>query len=119
MFKNNKIILLVLLIIVAFAGYRFVFKKDASSGSSDLAVDSGADAGGQTVIGKDLIVTLFKLKSLTLDDTFFRDPIFNSLNDFSVPIVPQEVGRNNPFSPIGGLVNLDGGATSGDKKIKN
>ncbi|KKS44216.1 MAG: hypothetical protein UV08_C0024G0004 [Parcubacteria group bacterium GW2011_GWA2_42_18] len=119
MFKNNKVILLVLLIIVAFAGYRFVFKKDAPMGDSSLTVDSSAEGGGQSAIGKDLIVTLSKLKSLALDDTFFNDPIFNNLNDFSVPIVPQEIGRDNPFSPISGSVNLESGSLSGDKKAQN
>lgn len=112
MFKNNKVILLVLLIIIAFVGYNFMFKKDVSSGSGDLAVDSPEGASGQSAIGKDLVINLSKLKSLTLDETFFQDPIFNSLNDFSVPIVPQEVGRDNPFSPISGLANPDKGSVS-------
>jgi hypothetical protein len=119
MFKNNKVILLVLLIIVAFAGYSFVFKKDAPAGDSSLTVDSSVDGGGQSAIGKDLIITLSKLKSLALDDTFFRDPVFNNLNDFSVPIVPQEIGRDNPFSPISGLVSSDNSGLSGDKKAQN
>lgn len=118
MFKNNKIILLALLGIVAFAGYHYMFKKDAPAVNSDLVADSATDDSGQSAIGKDLLITLSKLRSLNLDDNFFKDPIFNSLNDFSVPIVPQEVGRNNPFSPIGGQVSLDSADLSGDKKIK-
>lgn len=120
MFKKNKVILLAMLIILAFVGYRFMFKKDPSSGNSDLATDSGAETLGQSAIGKDLIVTISKLKSLTLDDSFFKDPIFNSLNDFSIPLASQEVGRANPFSPIGGLGNTDNsGVSSSDKKSKN
>ena len=117
MFKNNKVMLLVLLIIItAFFGYRYMFKKDSSSGSSDLAVDSSAGTSEQAIIGKDLMVAISKLKSLTLDDTFFQDPTFVSLNDFSVPIADQDVGRGNPFSPIG--ANGSSAAQS-DKKVNN
>ena len=119
MFKKNKVILPAALIILAFIGYRFMFQKDPSSGNSALAVESKVADGGQSVIGKDLIVTLSKLKSLVLDETFFKDPVFNSLNDFSTSIAPQEVGRTNPFSPIGGLSVSDGGDSAADKKVKN
>ncbi len=104
MFKNNKVILLVLLIIAAFIGYNFLFKKNSQT-NSDLVAQSKQGQSGQPAIGKDLMIALSELKSLTLDDTFFKDPIFNSLTDFSVQIVPQEVGRSNPFSPIGGQLN--------------
>lgn len=114
MSKKNKVMLVVLLVILAFFGYRFMFKKDASSGKSDLAVDAGAEASGQSAIGRDLIVTISKLKSLNLDDSLFKDPIFNNLSDFSIPLIPQEVGRSNPFSPIGGSANPDNGGPSGE-----
>ncbi|MBU6431196.1 MAG: hypothetical protein KGJ58_02215 [Patescibacteria group bacterium] len=102
MFKNNKVTLLILLIIAAFVGYNYFLKKDKPT-NGDLAVESQQqDQNGQPAIGKDLMAALFKLKSLTIDDTFFKDPIFNSLTDFTVQIAPQEVGRNNPFSSVGG-----------------
>lgn len=100
MFKSNKTILIALLIIAAFVGYRYMFKKD-NPNNSDLVAETGQGQNGQSAVGKDLMITISKLKSLTLDETFFNDPIFKSLNDFSVPIIPQEVGRSNPFSPIG------------------
>lgn len=116
MFKNNKVILLVILIIIAFVGYRFMFKKDSSSRNSDLVAESSEEVTAQSAIGKDLVINLSKLKSLDLDEKFFQDPIFNSLNDFSVPIASQNVGRTNPFSPISGMVSSEG---SGVSKIKN
>lgn len=119
MFKNNKIILLVLVVIVAFAGYNYVFKKKPVSDNSVLAVDTPGGENEEDMIGRELLITLSKLKSLTLDDSFFKDPVFISLNDFSSPIVRQEVGRSNPFSPISSFSNQDKGDVSGDKKVKN
>lgn len=105
MFKNNKVILIVLLIILAFIGYRFFFNKDVPLGDSSLVVDSSTSESEQSIIGKDMIMALSKLKSLKLDDTFFRDPVFSSLKDFTVPIYPQGVGRTNPFSSFGNSVD--------------
>lgn len=103
MLKNNKIIFLVILIIAAFVGYNFLFKKESPT-ASDLAAESEQRQSGQSAIGRNLVAALSKLKSVAIDTAFFKDPIFNSLIDFNVQITPQEVGRNNPFSPIGGSV---------------
>lgn len=119
MFKNNKIILLTLLAIVGFAAYHYMFKKEPVLDGDTLVVDTPGGANGEDMVGKELLITLSKLKSLTLDDSFFNDSIFVSLTDFSNPIIPQEVGRSNPFSPISGLSNTVGSATSGDKKSQN
>lgn len=114
MFKNNKVILLVLLIILAFVGYRYFFKKDQNSDSSLVAESS--QNSGQTIVGGDLLISLSKLKSLTLDTSFFNDAVFNGLSDFSVPIVSQEIGRNNPFSSIGGPSGAGSSSSSARKK---
>ena len=68
-------------------------------GNSSLVAETGQVK--QSTIGQELVTALSKLKSLPLDENFFQDPVFQSLNDFSVPIASQEVGRANPFSPIG------------------
>lgn len=100
MFKNNKLILFVLLIIVAFVGYRYIFKKDNSNGS-DLLVKSGVSIEGEPPIGADLIRKLSMLQSLKIDGAFFKEEPFVKLIDFSVPIDNSlQVGRDNPFSPI-------------------
>lgn len=100
MFKNNKLILLVLLIIVAFAGYHYAFKKgDVSNG--DSLVESKTSIEGEFQIGADLIRKLAMLKTLKIDDTLFKEESFISLTDFSVPIDNSlQTGRDNPFSPI-------------------
>ncbi len=97
--KNNKIILLIILIVLVFVAYRFLRKQD-NLGNSSLVAETGQVK--QSAIGQELLTALSKLKSLTLDENFFKDPVFQSLNDFSVPIASQDVGRANPFSPIGG-----------------
>lgn len=54
-----------------------------------------------SVVSSELLVTLSQLHIITLDNSIFSDPVFLSLSDFGVQIDPQNVGRRNPFSPIG------------------
>ena len=101
MFKNNKIILAFLLIVVIIAGYFLVYKKEKSS-IGDLESASGANLEGAPSVGQDLLVKLAMLDTLKIDEGFFKDKAFISLIDFSFPIsTSTEIGRSNPFSPIG------------------
>jgi len=45
------------------------------------------------------VLSLLNTINLNLD--FFENPVFKSLNDFSIPlsVSPAEVGKNNPFAP--------------------
>jgi hypothetical protein len=49
---------------------------------------------------QELVATLLALRAVTLSGTIFQDPAFISLSDFSTPIVPEPVGRPNPFAPL-------------------
>lgn len=45
---------------------------------------------------------LAQVDMIHIDSTLFSDPGFQSLNDHTVAIPPQEVGRQNPFAPWAG-----------------
>lgn len=49
---------------------------------------------------QDLVSTLLALRSVKLDGTIFSDPTFVQLKDFSTQIIPEPVGRPNPFAPL-------------------
>lgn len=67
-----------------------------TSGSTPLLSESQASP-----VSQELIATLGKLHTITLDQTVFSDPVFVSLNDFGVTIPPEATGRRNPFAPVG------------------
>lgn len=48
-----------------------------------------------------IVDTLLTLRAVSLSGTIFSDPAFSSLNDFGTQIVPEPVGRPNPFAPRG------------------
>lgn len=62
---------------------------------------SGTGEGEASPISEELLVTLSNLHVIRLDDSIFSDPIFLSLSDFGVTIPPEQVGRRNPFAPVG------------------
>ncbi len=49
---------------------------------------------------RDLVATLLELRTVTLDGEIFSDPAFQSLRDFGSQIIPEPVGRPNPFKPL-------------------
>lgn len=61
-------------------------------------------------IGREIVTTLNRLKTLNIDPDFFLEERFGRLVDFSVEIKEQPVGKNNPFSQVDVLASqsLDG-----------
>jgi len=58
---------------------------------------SGTGTGGAE---QGLVGTLLALRAVTLSGTIFTEPAFMSLQDFGTTIVPEPVGRDNPFAPL-------------------
>jgi len=57
--------------------------------------------GGRVEVGRDIIVELNKINSVTLDDQIFRGESFLSFKDFTLEVVSETKGRSNPFAPFG------------------
>ena len=85
-----------LAIVVAIAAW---YVLGGGSGDEQLLVtENFATPASQAE--KDLVATLLELRSVTLDGTIFSDPVFKSLKDFGSQIIPEPVGRPNPFAPL-------------------
>lgn len=63
--------------------------------SDDTLTTAGLSSPTQDAV----VQTLLALRAVKLDGTIFSDPAFLSLEDFSTQIVPEPVGRDNPFAP--------------------
>ena len=61
--------------------------------ATDVTQTNGADS--------DVVSTLLQLRAVSLSGTIFSEPAFMSLLDFGSQIVPEPVGRPNPFAPLG------------------
>lgn len=61
-------------------------------------VDTGSPSANSE--DRELVETLLTLRAITLSGTIFEDPAFRVLQDFGTTIIPEPVGRQNPFAPI-------------------
>lgn len=95
--RYQNIILGVVLIALAFTVYSYFFTGNTAPILGTEAVTP------TTAVDQDLISLLFELKGITLDDSIFADPTFRSLQDFSQALVPEPIGRHNPFAPLGSV----------------
>lgn len=92
--KHKLIALVIVVIVTAFAWYMLA----GSSGSSDavLVSESVQEIPPEA---QDLLNSLEALQSVDLKGNIFTNPSFHVLKDFSTPIIPEPLGRKNPFAP--------------------
>jgi hypothetical protein len=73
-----------------------------SGGSSSPAAGTLTAGSTYGAVGSSELSLLNQVRSLKIDTALFKDPIFLSLQDYSVSIPPENVGRPNPFAPLPG-----------------
>ncbi len=95
--KFKKWIGIGIAVVIAFFVYSYFF-----TGSPEPVLSSESSTSTQS-IDQDLINLLLTLNAIKLDDSIFSDPAFQSLQDFGKDLVPEPVGRPNPFAPLGSI----------------
>lgn len=109
----KKIIIVIVIIAVAFVAYALLIsgKKESSTGvtkqavgttSSSAVAGTGSAAATLDGPGKEFVSQLLAIQNIKFNLAFFADPVFRGLQDWSREIMPQEVGRPNPFAPLEG-----------------
>ena len=75
-----------------------VWYSMSPSGTSTSLITSTPVTGNGPDQG--LVETLIALRAVKLDGAIFSEAAFTGLEDFSTQIVPEPVGRSNPFAPL-------------------
>ena len=96
MLSHNKIVIGVLALLVGAGAW---YGLSGSSSPTDLLVTEDFTTPSSES-DKDLVSTLLQLRSVSLEGTIFSDPAFQGLQDFGSQIIPEPVGRPNPFAPL-------------------
>jgi hypothetical protein len=94
---NTKAILIGALIL-ALAGLGWMFVGGGSAEEEAAITEVRRDDVSPEE--KALVESLLALRAVTLSGTVFADPVFRSLRDFGTEILPEQVGRENPFLPV-------------------
>ncbi len=105
--KNNLKNILVFVLVLS-AGY-FAYGYLSGEDESGPALEAVSGASPEGAVGRDLLVLLATLNTITLDESIFDDPAFKNLKNFRVEIAAQPVGRTNPFAPLSGGSNPKSG----------
>ena len=100
--------LVAIVIVVFFAGVAWYMLAGTSGENPVLTSESPASAppGAQ-----DLVDSLIALRTVSLDGTIFANPAFQVLHDLTTPILPEPVGRPNPFASLGADVAASASST--------
>lgn len=93
--KKNKVLLGG--IITVFLGLVVYLNFFAGAPSGELL----ASTDQVSPISQELLSVLSNLHTIKLDNSIFSDPAFQSLTNFGVELPPENVGRRNPFLPLG------------------
>ena len=92
--RYQTVFIFIAIVALLYAGYTYMTAAPAEEVLSETVVTpEGPD--------QDLISLLFELKAIRLDSGLFEEPAYQSLVDFGRELVPEQVGRNNPFAPLG------------------
>ncbi len=97
-----------LLVIIGGLGIAFGVWYGLSPSSSSAVLSSD---GGEAGPGQDVVDTLRQLDAVKLDGGVLQNPSFLALKDFSTQIVPEPVGRPNPFAPLSGSPDSSASST--------
>ena len=92
---QHKIVLIMIALAIAGAVW-----YGLSPTSETPTLTSTPSGDSNTTADQGIVATLLTLRAVKLDGTIFSDPTFTQLKDFSTEIVPEPVGRTNPFAPI-------------------
>lgn len=111
---RNKKITIFLLIIFVFAVGVMIYTVKSSGGEDTMSslVPVGVidtDSSGENARladqalsgqGEEILRLLSMLKGIDIDADFFNDPLFMSLEDFSIQLPIADIGVPNPFAPF-------------------
>lgn len=100
--KNIKNIVIAGVIIGAsFLVYSF-FIKSSDSNESISSTPSAVEMNQtDNTTGNQILKILSNLKTIRIDKNFFSEPAFIELQDYSVNLTEEQVGRQNPFISVG------------------
>lgn len=85
-------------IVVVLAGSVWYVLSSGSAPQEGLVTESFVSPASEAE--RDLVATLLALRAVKLEGSVFSNPVFQSLKDFGSTIVPEPVGRENPFAPL-------------------
>jgi hypothetical protein len=94
--KSNTITLIIATLVVAAGAYWFFFTGTGNEVPLTVqTVDNQAQTRFQTLVGE--------LQRISFNVSIFSDSRFGALIDLATPVIPETVGRLDPFAAVSGV----------------
>ncbi len=97
MFNHKGLIIGGVIVLIGVAWYVLGSGSSSQSDITTTTTDSALSGPGAQIVA-----TLVSLQAVSLNSSIFSDPAFASLQDLTTAIVPEPVGRPDPFAPLAG-----------------
>lgn len=109
LFQKLKLPIIVMAALVAgFILYNSFIKKPTSTS----LLDTRGSGAATSTPDRDFLPLLLSIQNVNLDQKIFIDPVFRALIDWSQTIVPESVGKQNPFSGVLGASSANSSVES-------
>jgi hypothetical protein len=99
--------IIVVIILISVLGNSSTPTPTGPLGSSSAA--GVASSPNATSVPNDFSLLLSTVKSINIDTSIFTDPTYKTLRDHPIDLGTEDIGRPNPFAPVG----IDIGTISG------
>lgn len=95
--KSSKMpyIIIAIVVIIALIGYFYWSGTQTPVGTT---LEQSADSS--QAVGSRVFRLLSEINSLRIDSTFFNEPAYRTLIDYSIEVPVLQIGRPNPFAPL-------------------
>lgn len=103
---RNKFVIGAIVLVVLFGAW---YGLTSSSAPASVLTSASPDASPGD---QDIVATLVQLQAITLSGTIFSNPAYQSLQDDTVSIQSEPVGRSDPFAPTSYSAPVTGSAQS-------
>ncbi len=91
-----------LTVVVGFIAFDYMNGNRAGAQNTPLVSDTPAGVT-KAIIEVEQEALLKKIEAIKLDGSILKDQAFLSLHDWTAPLGEEEVGKVNPFAPLGGV----------------
>jgi hypothetical protein len=104
---QNKFKVIGIIVLVTSVAWYVLSSSGADTGTDSLLTSDTSVSIND--VDQDVVTTLLQLRAIQLNSGIFSDHSFMSLKDFSIPIVPEPIGRPDPFAPLSSSIQASVG----------
>ena len=97
---TKNILIVVVVAVLLFVAYSLLVKKGAKSETTKVGALTERTGPGAFSAAQEAATTLDDIRRIRVDTGLFSGGVFSDLKDFRINILPEPVGRDNPFTPI-------------------